>query len=252
MFMSRLSAKTFFCMALLLGTNAAMAESSGQAEDWNYGIEAYLWGANIDTTSPDGSSNEIRFTDLAKDLEFGFMLAAAVRREKWVLITDVIYLDIEDDIEEEVEPGVELKSLGLEGWIVNPVVGYQALKTDTLTLEVLGGARYFWIEVPLDVRFNAPNPPGQEKSSESSSIWDGTVGMRARWDFAHNWYAVGHVDVGTGDSDHTTQALLSVGYKFNKFYGVFGYRYLDWSLDDDAPLQDVNLSGFMAGIKFLF
>ncbi len=241
-----------FFTGLVSGSHVAAQEPSGQADKWEYVIEAYLWGANIDTTTPAGTSSEIRFTDLARDLDVGLMAVLAARRGKWMLALDVIYLDVEDDIKDNLLPGVQLKTLGLEAWIVTPMVGYQVLETEKLTLNLLAGARYLWLEAPLKFEFSAPLPPGQRKSSESASIWDGVVGVRGQWKFTDKWYASYHVDVGTGDSDHTWQWLVAAGYRFDRFDAVFGYRYLDWGLDDDAPVTDLNLSGVMAGVKFLF
>jgi hypothetical protein len=232
---------------------AAADEPSGRADDWEYGVEMYLWGANVDTTSPTGTSSEIRFTDLAEDLEFGFMAAFGAERGKWSVLADVIYLDVDDDVEDDVQPGVQLKSLGgIEGWIVNTVGQYRLLETERLTLNLLAGARYLWLEVPVEFRFSDPEPPGSLKDAPSESFLDGVVGIRGQWQFNDKWYATYHADVGTGDSDTTWQGLLAVGYRFDRFDAVFGYRYLDWSFDDDEVLEDLNLSGVMAGVKFLF
>lgn len=231
---------------------AAAAEPSDDADRWEYGFEAYLWGANVDTTSPSGTSSEIRFTDLAEDLELGFMVAFGARRGKWGVLADVIYLDVDDDVEDDLLPGVQLKSLGIEGWILNTVGQYRVVETERLTLNLLAGARYLWLEVPVEFRFSAPLPPGSAKDAPSESFLDGVVGVRGQWQFNDKWYATYHADVGTGDSDTTWQGLLAVGYRFDRFDAVFGYRRIDWSLDDDETLDDLNLSGVMAGIKIIF
>ena len=70
---------TKVCLLALAGCatslHVAAAEPSGRLDEWTFGVETYVWGANVDTTSPNGTSSEIRFTDLAEDLEFGFMAA---------------------------------------------------------------------------------------------------------------------------------------------------------------------------------
>jgi hypothetical protein len=253
----KLAMKSHITATLLILTSCAVSlqvaadEASDRADDWEYGVEVYLWAANVDTTSPTGTSSEIRFTDLAEDLEFGFMAALGARRGKWGVLADVIYLDVDDDVEDDVQPGVQLKSLGIEGWIVNTVGQYQLLETERLTLNLLAGARYLWLEVPVEFRFSDPEPPGSLKDAPSESFLDGVVGVRGRWQFDDKWYATYHADVGAGDSDTTWQGLLAVGYRFDRFDAVFGYRYLDWSFDDGEALEDLNLSGIMAGIKFL-
>ncbi|NCF19540.1 MAG: hypothetical protein GWP63_14960 [Haliea sp.] len=238
---------------LCLFVQGVSAQIAGDGTDnWEYVAEIYLWGANVDVTNPDGSSSEIRFTDLAQDLELGFMAALGAQRGNWLLLADFIYLDVDDDVEDQVLPGVELKTLGLEGWIINGAVGYRIHESERHTLQTLAGARYLWLEAPLTFRFDDPLPPGREKISESEGFVDGVVGFRGHWRFSPKWYLTYHADVGTGDSDTTWQGLGAIVYRFDNFDAVLGYRYLDWSLDDDEPLQDLNLSGVFAGIKFIF
>ena len=240
------------CWPLLAALALASPVKAQQPAEWTYGVEVYLWGANVDTTSPSGTSSEIRFTDLAENLELGFMVAFGARRDKWSVLADVIYLDVDDNVEDDLLPGVQLKSLGIKGWIINTVGGYRLLDTGRLNLDVIAGARYLWLEVPTTIRFSAPLPPGSEKNSPSEGFLDGIVGVRGHLQFGDRWYGTYHADVGTGDSDTTWQGLLAVGYRFDRFDAVFGYRYLDWSFDDGEALEDLNLSGAMAGIKFTF
>jgi hypothetical protein len=252
-----MTGKSFLnCMlpvALLLAFQAANGQTAPRERgEWEFGAEIYLWGANVDTTSPSGTSSEIRFTDLAENLELGFMVAFGARRDKWSVLADVIYLDVDDNVEDDLLPGVQLKSLGIKGWIINTVGGYRLLDTGRLNLDVIAGARYLWLEVPTTIRFSAPLPPGSEKNSPSEGFLDGIVGVRGHLQFGDRWYGTYHADVGTGDSDSTWQGLLSVGYRFERLDAVAGYRYLDWSFDDDEPLKDLNLSGAFAGIKILF
>ena len=76
------------------------------------------------------------------------------------------------------------------------------------------------------------------------------MGARWYWRFAPGWYATFHGDVGTRDSDATWQVLGAVVYRFDHLDAVLGYRYLDWEFDDE-PVEDLNLSGIFAGVKFL-
>jgi len=66
------------------------------------------------------------------------------------------------------------------------------------------------------------------------------------------WYLPFYGDVGTGDSDLTWQVLAGIGYKFKWFDVVAAYRYLDWDFDDNPAIDDLNFSGPIVGIKFVF
>ena len=63
---------------------------------------------------------------------------------------------------------------------------------------------------------------------------------------------MGHLDIGTGDTDLTWQALAGIGYRFDRFDMVAGYRYLKWEFDDNSALDNLDISGPMVGGKFRF
>lgn len=65
-----------------------------------------------------------------------------------------------------------------------------------------------------------------------------------------------HLDIGTGNSDMTWQAFAGVGYKYENFDLIAGYRYLDYDFDGNDPaagaLTDLTMGGPMIGAKFYF
>ncbi|MFC1825261.1 hypothetical protein ACFL9T_21330, partial [Thermodesulfobacteriota bacterium] len=66
------------------------------------------------------------------------------------------------------------------------------------------------------------------------------------------WYMPFYGDIGAGDSDLTWQAEAGFGYKFKHFDVVATYRYLDWDFEDNSAVDDLNISGPLIGIKFVF
>jgi hypothetical protein len=67
-----------------------------------------------------------------------------------------------------------------------------------------------------------------------------------------NWYVPYYLDVGTGESNLTWQALGGIGYRFSKVNVLAQYRYLEWDFDDDALIDDLNIQGPFVGFEFLF
>ena len=61
-----------------------------------------------------------------------------------------------------------------------------------------------------------------------------------------------YADMGAGDSDPTWQASASVSYRFDKVDAVLGYRYLDYEFDDSGFIDNLNIGGPSAGVKFRF
>ena len=109
------------------------------------------------------------------------MGAVSARKDKWTLTTDLVYLDVKQDVnrqrdylfdrELDITGNVQMKN-----WIVTPTVGYAVHESDKARIEVLGGLRYLWLKAAADVKFN-----GVERfnNSTSDSYWDAIVGARA-------------------------------------------------------------------------
>ncbi len=70
--------------------------------------------------------------------------------------------------------------------------------------------------------------------------------------FSESWYLPFHLDIGTGDSDLTWQAMAGIGYRFSKIDIGAGYRYLEWELENRKVLGNLELKGPFVGIKFRF
>jgi len=242
---------TILLLALPSFAVRADEEQLGQ-DDWTFFADAYLWGANIDIESETGSNTEIRFTDIVDDMQFGGMGVLGASHNKWFLWIDAIYLDIDDNVEEEIQPGVELDKLGVEAWVVQPKIGYEVLRTERNTVYALAGLRYLWVEVYGKLDLGPPNPVGSQDGDVSDSSWDAVAGVRGEYVLSDNWYINYQLDGGAGDSDFTWQGIGAVAYRFKSFDAMFGYRYLDWNFDDKASLEDLNFHGPSAGVRFVF
>lgn len=58
----------------------------------------------------------------------------------------------------------------------------------------------------------------------------------------HEWFTLYYLDVGTGDSDTTWQALPGFGYAFGRGDLIVAWRYLQYNLKSDQPITDLNFS----------
>jgi hypothetical protein len=222
---------------------AVSAEESAHDDGWQFAAELYFWGASIGGKSASGSDIDIELDDILDSLEFAFMGAAGVRKGKWSLAVDLIYLDAEDS--DAIAPGLNA-SLELTNWVITPLVGYNLVDTEGIRLDILGGARYLYIKTDLGVE------PLGLRAEDSGSNWDAIIGSRGVVDLAEKWYLFGYLDIGTGESDLTWQAFGGVGYRFKYFDLVAAYRYLRWDFDDNQALDDLYLHGPVFGIRFAF
>lgn len=213
-------------------------------QEWEFGAEIYLWGASINGTSGKGSPISIDFNDLLDNLRMGGMGAFSAQKDKWTLLADIIYLDVNDKNLGIVGPnGGQLDSIGMKSWVIQPIVSYAVYETDTDRFELLAGARYLYIDIPIG--FNGATV------SPSDDAWNGIVGVRGTHNFTDKWIGTYHLDVGAGDSDSTWQGIAGLMYNFDNYAIHAGYRYIDWDQDGDA-IDDLNLGGVFAGVKFKF
>ena len=188
----------------------------------------YLWGAAIDATTQTGGDIDLSFNDILDDLDMTFMGGFGARKGKWSLLVDAVYMDISQsdggsetipilggavNVTRTVDTDITMKS-----WITTFGAGYNVVNNERATLDLIGGARYFWIDV--DVKLNLSRDgeflqtSRQVKVSESDHVWDGIVGVRGKINLDKNWYLPYYADVGTGGSQSTWQAMAGVGYQF--------------------------------------
>jgi len=243
--------------ALAAGAGLALAicattVAAEETDEWVFGAQAYLWAAGIETEFPDGSTNQVKFSDVVENLEMGGMVMLGATKGRWGILTDFIYLSVEDKPNAPLAPGLELRSAGIDSWIINAAGQYEIARTDNLSVDVLAGVRYLWLEVPIEFRQSSPLEPGTQKFSPSTDYWDGLVGTRLILNLNEKWYSTLHADVSTGDTDLTIQGAISAGYRFDNIDALFGYRYMNIDFDDGEPLDELTLDGPFVGVRFVF
>ena len=255
----------------------AAAEEPAQDDKWEFSAEAYSWAASIDQTTSSGNNIEIDFDDILDDLDFAFMGLFGVRKGKWSLLSDVIYMDLDQNgigtevdvpigplgrssLEVELDADVELNA-----WVVTPGVGYTVLQNEKVRLDLVAGARYLYIKVDVDLDITdqltlalfrgdiVAIKAAEDDVSSKGHNWDGIVGVRGQVNLNEKWYLPYYADVGAGDSQLTWQVAGGIGYRFSKLDVVAGYRYLDWNWnDDDDVLGDLHIEGPYFGVKYVF
>ena len=112
--------------------------------------------------------------------------------------------------------------------------------------------RYFSLDSDLSLRIDGPLPdelPTREYSGKGE-LWDGIVGVKGQ--YGRKWYIPYYLDLGTGSSDFTWQAMTGFVYRW-RWGGVFVvYRYLSFDEGDDGPIRDLSISGPAVGVNFRF
>jgi hypothetical protein len=253
--------------ALLPAPAAAQAD-----EPWKFGASLYGWFPDIEgrTRFADATGRgdfEVGIDKIVNNLEFTFQGNFDARRGQYGLFADVVYMSVgkaRTDTRDATVGGVQIPvgatastEFDMKSWIWTFAGYYRAIESSDVTLDVVGGLRYIDVTQTLDwnVSGNVGSIPIAARSGRGSvgiAYWDAIVGLRGRFALTqdHAWFMPWYLDIGTGNSDFTWQAMAGVGYRFRWGEAIAAYRYLAYDMPSDSRLADVNLSGPLIGATF--
>ena len=243
--MSKLKKQIILSAALATLSSPVVAQDN----DWNYRAFVYLWAPELGATTTTGQDTSVSFSTLLDNLDFGLMGALEANRGPWSLLGDFQYLDLGADANAPVGPGIPVQAdADITGFVFTGSVGYDLRHTQTGQMVAFGGLRY----LDMDATVNLAVGPGSQRVSGSISNWDGIVGLRGSHPLADRWNISYYADVGAGDSDLTWQAGLTFDYQINNWYLSFGYRHLEWDIDNSNVLTNMSFSGPIFGARIPF
>lgn len=184
--------------ALLFSASApSFASESAASGDWRFGAEIYFWGASIGGESTTGSDIDIGIDRLLENLGMALMGGLAAQREKWTLAADVTNLNVSADkdstLRVPVGPGFAVSDdndVKLKGWIVTSSIQYNPIEHEQATLDVLGEARYLWLDSELKVTIRGLLGTRSHKFSDSGGVWDAIAGIRGSLNLTDIGYGV--------------------------------------------------------------
>lgn len=258
--------------AALLAPLGASAQSG--ADDWKFRATLYGWLPDIKGTSnfpplPGSTGNtQVDASQILDSLQGVFMGTLEARKGRWGAITDVIYLDLSNG-KTGVRPftvggalvsvpgdAVLTADLEIKGWLWTLAAEYAAIQTPTYEMNVLGGFRYLTLDQNFNFAFTGNIGPialplRAGALSADEDVWDAIIGVHGRAKLGNEgWFLPYYLDIGTGGSNLTWQAMAGVGYEFKWGNVILGYRYLDYDLSDSKAISDLSLYGGMIGVTF--
>jgi opacity protein-like surface antigen len=272
--------------AALLAPLAAAAQAD---EPWKFSVMPYLWLPSVDgkinygpPPSGGGSANvDIDTSTILDNLDFAFMINGQARKGRWLIATDVIYLDFGSidsavrsatfdfgprgriNVDAGGNAGTQSK---LKGWLWTTVGGYAAVQDPRWNLDLIGGFRYLDLEAKTSWQLNASltvtDPIGgqtatfarQGSAEKSDSVWAGIVGAKGRAKLGESeWFVNYYADVGGWSDLFTWQGAAGIGYAFRWGDVIFDYRYLYYSQSgQDKLIDNISFGGFALGVNFRF
>ena len=267
-------------MTALMFTNPAQAQSATPSDQWTFSITPYLWLPNVNGTLKysippgAGGSPEVEAgpNDYLQNLQAVIMLSGEVRKDRWSVFTDVIYLAFSDEESsvKSVNFGGNLVSSSLNlatssslrgtAWTLG--AGYAVQTGQPVKLDVFGGLRYFSLQAStswqLDAIVSLPSNTSQTFPrtggiSAGADLWDGIIGVRGRVPLGiSDWSIPYYLDIGAGSSQLTWQGMIGIAYTFKWGDVTLAYRNLYYDQKDDKLVQNLRFDGPALGATFRF
>jgi hypothetical protein len=277
------------------GAQAQQPVSLGQQatnpSGWTFNVAPYLWFAHINTTmnlnlppALDGTvsaDSTIGFGDLVSHLNFGLMVAADARHDRFSLLSDFMYLNLGGtasnikSVNFPGRPAIPISGalqtsagLNTNAKIWTLAGGYTVAEGGWGNFDMIVGFRYLDqpIRINYDLALTLTGPRGNGATfggigsvSGTSTLWNGIGGLRGRirLDVLGSSIPAGlfipyYFDVGTGGSNLTWQIASGLGYQTRWADVSLTYRYLSFEQGGSAVVQHIDIGGPMIMANFSF
>ncbi|MDH2325571.1 hypothetical protein QCN27_01685 [Cereibacter sp. SYSU M97828] len=220
------------------------------AEDWTGQITPYIWAAGLggDITPFTGAptiSFDRSISEVIEDSDGAFFLSGFARRDRLVFMGDISWSSTSRSGTVGPLPAtgkLTQRSMTLLG-------GWRTITNDTLTFDMLAGARAWSVEGDVSVA------GGAVRASVQKEFVDPILALRANFALSQNWSALLYADVGGfGVGSHSTsQILTTVNYQAaERLWLSFGIRQLSVDYRNGGTDLDVTMAGPLFGATWRF
>ncbi len=230
------------------------APAQAQSDDWEVVLAPYAWIASMTGDAAIGRTDpvpvDISFSDLLKNLKFGFMLHGEVRKGAWGVILDAFYAKLGSDLSTPLGGVLDLQV---------QVLVFEALLNRRFDLpkgsiDAYAGIRYW--DVALDVELEGVVSGALDRGD---SWVDPVIGSRLIQYVADDWFVMLRGDIGGFGvgSNFSWTAAAGVGYEVSDLFSIVAqYKALDVDYENDAVgtpdflLFDAVVHGPLIGFVF--
>ena len=221
------------------------------------------------------TNTSVGFGELLSHINFGAMVAADARYDRFSILTDFMYMNL-GGVGSQIQsvnfpnhPSIPISStvqtsvgMRLSAPIWTLAGGYTVAQGDWGNFDAIVGFRYLGLNVRINYnlaltvegpRGNGATFGGIGSVSGSANIWNGIAGFRGRilinnTDFFIPYY----FDIGAGGSNLTWQIASGLGYQTRYADVSLTYRYLSFEQGSGAMLQSLSTRGPMIAVNFRF
>jgi hypothetical protein len=220
----------------VLAAPAAFAQDSG----WSSAATLNLWLPDLTTsigTEFGSVDTEASIGDVLENLDMVFMGSFVTRRDRLVLLADLLYLDLsaERDTPFVVFGGAEAD---VQATVASGYALYRVTSDPAIALDIGAGLRAFDVDVDLTL---TPGIAAGRTQSLGGNWTDPVLAARLTAPLDEDWSILGFADWGgSGGGDQSWQILGAVQYDFNERWSTeIGYRFM--AIEKELDGQDVSL-----------
>lgn len=250
-------------LIVLLFSQAAFADEQAE-EGWEFMLTPYLWAAGMNASIGAGEVSvpvDLSFGDVLDKLKFGGMIHFGMKKGRWGVFLDYLYMNVgEDDITVELPGPLALPIAADFRYKMNlfELAGtFRLAGTRTSGLDAIVGLRYLSNNAELDIRGGGPLE--QEYAGSYKQSWtDLMLGFRYNVVFSRKWVMGVRGDIGMISSNITFNIMAIIGYRLSRTIDLLlAYRYFDINYTNDKEGRDYfefdgYLNGLALGINFRF
>jgi hypothetical protein len=218
---------TLLLAGLALGANKPSSAQNASG-GWRYLVAPYLMFPNIKGETGIGELPSVPVDadpgDVFENLQLGAMLYAEMQNDTWTFSSDVLYMALEQDIDERVLITGGEVGISQIGWEL------AAMRRFTSWLELGVGVTYNRIEADVDINLQL----GTLSTGTTEDWIDPSIVGRATFPINDHWYFQTRANVGGFGlgSDFMWQLAAEVGYRSSERWSfTFGYRVMDFDYD---------------------
>jgi hypothetical protein len=236
--------------AVVMTVAASQAAAQSSSDSWEFAVVPYLVAAGMNgsiTVRGVEADVDVPFSDIIDNLDFATMAYFQMKNERWLLSSDLFYVDLEgnDDVASGTATAVVQQTL------FEVAGGYRVSPVWTL----LAGAR--WVDLENRIRYTGEILDEDVKAGKS---WiDPFVGFHIMAPLSQHWWFGARGDIGGFGvgSDIAWQAYADVGFRASKVVSVvLGYRAIDMDYEDGGGRglfrYDMLIAGPQIGVAFRF
>jgi len=222
--------------------------SSTADENWHVAVAPYLWFPAINgTLGVRGyeASTHVSASDVLSNFNFGLMGAMEVRRKRFLIPVDFMWVKLSDNKGIPIGETAESVHIKINEDLFTPALGYRVVDANRFKMDVAMGVRYWHLGTTLTLQ------PTQIGNGHYNGLnWvDGVQGARFTTFLTRNATVTIAGDAGGGGARLDYQVIGLIGYRIKRVTLAGGWRYLViHKSPTNQSFVDLGMTGVILGL----